>query len=368
MLFGWGKFWLIGASDADQETVPSPTIWPSVFAVVPARNEAASIGQSVASLAQQEYAGEFRIIIVDDHSEDDTAAIASQSAKENGAEARVEICAAGELPPGWTGKLWAMNEGLRSAGFESAYYWFTDADIVHGPNTLQRLVSRAEWNSLDLTSLMVLLHTETLPERALIPAFLYFFLQLYPPRWIAAPQARTAGAAGGCILLRAAALKRIGGLEAIRGKVIDDCALAKRVKKSGGSLWMGVTRQSVSLRVYENWRELREMIARTAFTQLNYSARVLGATLLGLIMTYLVPVCLLFAGDMDARSLGSVTFALMSISFFPTIRFYRLSTLWALTLPFAALFYCYATCLSAFRFWRGRGGQWKGRSVAAGLS
>lgn len=368
MLFGWGKFWLVTVFDADQETVPSPTIWPSVVAIVPARNEASAIGQSVASLARQEYFGEFRIIIVDDHSDDDTAAIASHSGKENGAEARVEICAAGDLPPGWTGKLWAMNEGLKSARSEPAYYWFTDADIVHRPNTLQRLVSRAEWSSLDLTSLMVLLHAKTLPERALIPAFLYFFLQLYPPRWIAQPQARTAGAAGGCILLRTATLKKIGGLETIRGEVIDDCALAKRVKGSGGSVWMGVTRQSVSFRVYEDWKELRDMISRTAFTQLNYSAWLLGGTVVGLFLTYMVPVCLLFAGDIGARFLGIVAFALMTISFFPTIRFYRLSPLWALTLPFAALFYSYAACLSALRFWRGRGGQWKGRSAAAGLS
>jgi hopene-associated glycosyltransferase HpnB len=368
LLFGWGKFWLIGASDADRETVPSPTNWPSVVAVVPARNEAPTIGRSVASLTRQEYSGKFRIVIVDDHSDDGTASVAARSAKENGGEGKVEICAAGDLPAGWTGKVWAMNEGLKSAGCEPAYYWLTDADIVHGPDTLQRLVSRAEWNLLDLTSLMVLLHAKTLPERALIPAFLYFFLQLYPPLWIAQAQARTAGAAGGCILLRAAALKKIGGLETIRGEVIDDCALAKKIKRSGGSVWMGVTRQSVSLRVYNNWKELRDMITRTAFTQLNYSAWLLVATLVGLILIYLVPVFLLFAKPLEIRFLGMAALAMMTISFFPTIRFYRLSPLWALMLPFAALFYSYATCVSALRVWLGRGGQWKGRNAATGVS
>jgi hopene-associated glycosyltransferase HpnB len=364
LLFGRGKFWLIAAADADRESVPSPTNWPGIVAIVPARNEALTVGQSVASLLRQKYSGTLRIIIVDDHSDDGTAGAAARSARENGGEGSVEICAAGDLPAGWTGKLWAMNEGLKTAGSEATYYWFTDADVVHGPDTLQRLVARAEWNRLDLTSLMVLLHAETLPERALIPAFLYFFLQLYPPRWIAEPQARTAGAAGGCILLRAAALQKIGGLETIRGEVIDDCALAKKIKRSGGSVWMGVTRQSASLRVYADWEELRDMISRTAFTQLNYSVWLLGATLIGLLLTYVVPVGLLFAGDIGEHILGITALTLMTISFLPTVLFYRLLPLWALTLPFAALFYAYATCVSALRFWSGRGGQWKGRNAA----
>lgn len=314
---------------------------------------------------RQEYPGEFLAIVVDDHSDDGTAEIALRSAPENSAATRVKIRSASVLPAGWTGKLWAINEGLTSAALRPKYFWFTDADIIHSPDTLRRLVSRAEASALDLASLMVLLQARTLPERALIPAFLYFFLQLYPPRWIAQPRARTAGAAGGCILLRAEALNKIGGVAAIRGEVIDDCALAKCVKRTGGRIWMGVTRSSVSLRVYENWGELRDMIARTAFTQLNYSPLLLAGTLLGLVITYLVPVFLLFSANPELRYLGLASWALMTISYLPTIRFYRLSPLWAVSLPVAALFYSYATFLSAVRFWRGRGGQWKGRSAAS---
>jgi hopene-associated glycosyltransferase HpnB len=365
LLVGRGGFWRLRAFDADHEEVSAPVAWPSVIAIVPARNEAATIGRCVASLAQQEYPGEFRVVVVDDHSDDGTEEIALRSAKENNAVARVKLRSASPLPQGWTGKLWALNEGVKAADAAvPAFYWFTDADIVHSTDTLRRLVGRAEADALDLTSLMVLLQAKTLPERALIPAFLYFFLKLYPPRWIADPQARTAGAAGGCILLRGAALQKIGGLAAIRGEVIDDCALARRVKRSGGRIWMGITRSSVSLRSYENWGAHRDMIARTAFTQLGYSSLLLTATLLGLFFTYLAPIFLLLLGNTEARMLGLVAWALMTISYLPTIRFYRLSPLWAPTLPFAALFYSYATCLSAVRFWLGRGGQWKGRSAA----
>lgn len=365
LLFARGGFWRLREFDADHQNIPAPIVWPSVLAIVPARNEAATIDRSIASLVRQGYAGEFRVIVVDDHSVDGTAEIALRSARENNALARVNVQSASPLPPGWTGKLWAISEGLKSAdAVPPAYYWFTDADILHSSDTLQRLVGCAEASALELTSLMVLLQAKTLPERALIPAFLYFFLQLYPPRWIADSRARTAGAAGGCILLRADALKKIGGLAAIRGEVIDDCALAKCVKRAGGRIWMGVTRSSVSLRTYDHWGELREMIARTAFTQLRYSALVLIATLLGLLLTYLAPVFLLFSHNPQSRLLGFAALALMTISYLPTVRFYRLSPLWAFTLPFAALFYFHATCLSALRFWLGRGGQWKGRSAA----
>jgi hopene-associated glycosyltransferase HpnB len=211
---------------------------------------------------------------------------------------------------------------------------------------------------------MVVLQARTLPERGLIPAFVYFFLKLYPPRWIADSNARTAGAAGGCILLRRTVLERIGGLKAIRGEVIDDCALAQAVKNSGGRIWMGLTRASLSLREYGSSNEIRDLIARTAFTQLGYSAFLLFGTLAGMFLTYTAPVVVLFAHDSIARILGAAAMALMSLTFFPTVRFYRLSPLWAPLLPLAALFYCYATCVSAVRYWLGRGGHWKGRTQA----
>jgi hopene-associated glycosyltransferase HpnB len=360
-----GSFWRLRPFDDDLVQHAALRRWPSVVAIVPARNEAETIARTVAALVQQDYPGDFSIIVVDDHSEDGTAQIAQRITQEKKAGSHVEILTAPTLSAGWTGKLWALNEGVtKTEARPLAFYWFTDADIVHAPDTLRRLISRAEQNKLDLASLMVLLQAKTLPERALIPAFLFFFLKLYPPSWIANPNARTAGAAGGCILLRRESLERLGGFPAIRNEVIDDCALARAVKRSGGRIWMGLTRASVSLRAYSSFSEIRDMIARTAFTQLRYSALLLAGTLAGMFFTYLAPLALLVTHDPAARILGLATWLLMSLSFLPMVRFYRLSPLWAPLLPLAALFYSYATWLSAARYWLGRGGQWKGRAQA----
>ena len=402
-----GAFWRLRSFDDDIAEHTPPQTWPSVAAVVPARNEAETIAQTLTSLLQQDYPGEFSVVLVDDHSEDATSQQAQQAALQCDAISRLTIHGASALPPGWSGKMWALHEGLskianasdtgitsgteprailssrparpvpRSGGrgicfsvsnsnpsAVPTYFWFTDADILHAPDTLRRLVSRAEQNQLDLTSLMVLLQAKTAPERALIPAFLYFFLQLYSPRWIADPKARTAGAAGGCILLRHEALERIGGFAAICSQVIDDCALAAVVKRDGGQLWMGLTRKSVSLRSYRTFAELRDLIARTAFTQLNYSAGILLATIAALFLTYLAPMALLFAHQPATRLLALAAWLLMSLTFLPTVRFYRLSPLWSLSLPFVAVFYSYATCVSALRYYLRRGAQWKGRSQA----
>jgi hopene-associated glycosyltransferase HpnB len=380
LFFGRGWFWRVRKVDADRGAGETLGEWPSVIAVVPARNEAETIGRVVSGLVQQDYPGAFSVVVVDDHSEDGTASIAQRVAAENGAGDRVRIVNASELPEGWTGKLWALHEGMsdgevRQAGMSNGgglsaaaevpeFYWFTDADVSHAPNTLRRLAGRAERERLDLASFMVLLQAKTLPERALIPAFLYFFLLLYPPRWIADEERGTAGAAGGCILLRREALTRIGGFAAIRGEVIDDCALASEVKLSGGRVWMGLTRKSVSLRAYGTFREIRDLIARTAFTQLRYSVPRLAGTLLGMLLTYAAPVLLLFARDSTARALGCAAWLLMTLSFLPTVRFYRLSAVWALALPLTAVFYTWATALSAVRYWMGKGGLWKGRAQA----
>ena len=360
-----GNFWRLREFDDDIAKHESPIAWPPVVAVIPARNEAATIAQVLASLLKQNYAGEFSVVLVDDHSEDATTQIARQTAHQLSAESRTTFRSAAPLPPGWTGKLWALNEGVRHASSAPTYYWFTDADILHAPDTLPRLVSRAERDHLDLASLMVLLQAKTLPERVLIPAFLFFFLKLYPPRWIANPHARTAGAAGGSILLRREALEHIGGLAAIRHEVIDDCALARTVKRTGGRLWMGLTRASISLRSYTTFREIRDLIARTAFTQLRYSPLLLLGTLAAVFLTYLVPIALLLAHHRTLRALGASIWLVMSLLYLPTIRFYRLPPAWAATLPFSALFYTYATCLSAARYYLGRGAQWKGRAQAS---
>ena len=277
----------------------------------------------------------------------------------------MKIHAAAPLAPGWTGKLWALNEGISLASEKGVeFFWFTDADIEHAPDTLLRLVFRAEKNSLDLASLMVLLQAKTFAERLLIPPFLYFFLLLYPPRWIADPNAATAGAAGGCILLRRNVLAPIGGIASIRGEVIDDCALARAVKKNGGKIWLGLTRSSVSLRGYGTFAEIRDVIARTAFAQLRYSPVLLAVALAGLVATFLLPWIIFFAYPGEAWLLVDTAIALMTATFLMTVKFYDLSAAWALTLPFAAVFYGYATCVSAVRYWLGRGGQWKGRAQA----
>ena len=363
LTFFRGSFWLLRLYDDDIATHNPLKSWPRIVAVVPARNEAETIAQTVEALAAQAYAGEFRIVVVDDHSEDETAALARKAAESSRAGERVEVLSAAPLAPGWTGKLWAQQQGIQHAAqYAPEHFWLTDADVVHAPDTLSRLVSRAEEQRLDLTSLMVLLQAKTFSERLLIPPFLYFFLKLYPPGWIASPRSRVAGAAGGCILLRRSALVRAGGISAIRQEVIDDCALGRAVKGTGGTIWMGLTRKSASLRGYQSFSEIRDLIARTAFTQLNYSTVLLLGTVLGMALTYLVPTALVFHSSAVVWRLSLAAWALMTITYLPTIRFYRLSPVRAVLLAAAAAFYSYATVLSAIRFWLGRGGQWKGRS------
>jgi hopene-associated glycosyltransferase HpnB len=366
LTFFRGGFWFLRAFDDDVSPHAAPPQWPAIVAIIPARNEESGIGDALDSLLAQEYPGDFRILVVDDHSEDATAEIVGRRADQSkNAKSNVSLLRAEALEPGWTGKLWALQQGIRTAErFNPEFFWFTDADIVHEPDTLQRLVSNAEAPHRELVSLMVLLNARHFAERLLIPAFLYFFLQLYPPGRTADRTSSVAGAAGGCVLLRRRALQRIGGIAAIRSEVIDDCALARAVKRSGGQIWMGVTRKSVSLRAYSGFGEIRDMIARTAFTQLRYSNLFLVGTLAGMFLTYLVPVIFTFNPHVAVWRTALAAWILMTLTYMPTVRFYRLSALWAPFLPAAAVFYSYATWLSAFRYWRGRGGQWKGRAQA----
>ncbi|HXA82659.1 MAG TPA: glycosyltransferase [Methylomirabilota bacterium] len=369
LTFFRGAFWQVLAFDDDIAKQESLTRWPRVVAIVPARNEAEFIARTVDSLVKQDYPGELRVVVVDDHSEDGTGDLAREAAARAGASDRVLVRQGATLQSGWTGKLLAMQQGVESAGArESEYFWFTDADIEHAPDALRRVVQRAETEKLDLVSLMALSQVNSLSEHLLIPPFLYFFLKLYPPSWIANREAKTAGAAGGCVLLKREALDRMGGLAAIRGEVIDDCTMANAVKRSGGGLWMGLTRKSVSLRTYATFTEIKDLIARTAFTQLGYSSLLLAGTLLGMIVTYLLPVILTFSGQPVVWRLGLAAWALMAITYLPTVRFYKLSPLWAAALPLAAAFYTYATWISAVRYWLGRGGQWKGRAQAPAKS
>ena len=366
MLFLRGFFWRV-AVPAKLSSAAPPTLAgrDSVVAVIPARNEAPDIGQTVKALLAQDYPGDLRIIVVDDHSTDGTAEVAQAAAAALNASDRVTVISARELPPGWTGKLWAVSEGLEAArAFTPDFILLTDADITHGRESLSILTSRARAEDLDLTSEMVLIRCVSGPERMLIPAFVFFFFMLYPPRWVADPAERTAGAAGGCMLVRPAALERIGGIGAIRGALIDDCALAAAIKKTGGKIRLDVTRETVSARVYGSFGDIWGMIARTAFTQLRSSPVILVGTLAGLFLTYLAPPLFALYGHGGPRFLGLITWIMMTIAFAPTLRLYGRSAAWGLALPLIAIFYAAATVGSAVNYWRGKGGQWKGRAQA----
>jgi hopene-associated glycosyltransferase HpnB len=356
-----GRFWAIA------EPAPSPPAAQRrrVVAVIPARDEADGIGAAVTSLLAQAYDGPLTIVLVDDHSSDGTADIARRAAAAQSAADRLVVIAARDLPPGWTGKLWAVSEGLRHADtLAPGFLLLTDADIEHGADNVAQLVARAEAEGLDLASLMVKLRCRSFAEQALIPAFVFFFFMLYPPRWAADPKARLAGAAGGCMLIRREALERIGGIAAIKDALIDDCSLAAAIKHSGGRIRLDVTQSTHSLRDYEGWAELWSMIARSAFTQLHYSSLMLAGTVLGLALTYLAPPLFAVFGTGFARFFGLAAWLAMAGAFLPTVRFYRLPPLWALALPAIAAFYAAATIGSAINYWRGRGGRWKGRVQA----
>ena len=363
LLFGRGFFWLARGTDearSERRAVvrsENKESLPSVVAVIPARNEAAVVGRAIASLLAQDYAGDFRIVLVDDHSSDGTADAARMAA---GAQSdRIAIVAARPLPAGWTGKLWALSEGVRQIAVPPALYLFTDADIAHHPSNLSELVARLEGERRDLVSLMVKLRCESLAERFLIPPFVFFFAMLYPFAWSNDSRRATAAAAGGCILLRRSAYERIGGWESLKGELIDDCALARKVKR-GGAIWLGLTQRTISLRAYPRIADIWNMVARTAYTQLVYSPLLLGGTVLGMTATYFLPLVLLLSGG-GAAVIGALSWAAMVVAYAPMLRFYGLSLAWAPLLPAAASVYLAATVASAWRHWRGRGGEWKGR-------
>ena len=359
LLLGRGGFWHMTVDDPGSgPRVPDDR---KVAVIVPARNEAGVVGRAVESLLGQDFTGSLHIFLVDDHSADRTADIARQSAQHGASPERFTLLEARALPAGWTGKLWAVSEGLAAAAaFLPDYIWLTDADIAHEPEILSSLLERAETGNFDLVSLMVKLHCQSLAERMLIPAFVFFFFKLYPPAWVNRPESRTAAAAGGCILVRPQALARMGGIGAIREQLIDDCALARTVKKNG-KVWLGLTARSKALRNYQGFREIGGMIARTAFTQLHHSPWLLCAVIAGMALTYLAPVLLLSAGRWAAAA-GFAAWLLMAMAYRPILRFYGLSPIWALFLPLTAGFYVAATVYSAFAYWSGQGGWWKGRA------
>jgi hopene-associated glycosyltransferase HpnB len=361
LLLAHGGFWRVWRLGSDLS--PAPVLTGKIAVVIPARDEAAVIGETVRSLFGQSCADSIRIFVVDDHSSDGTADAARDAARDCGRSEALEVMTADPLPPGWTGKLWAVHQGVeRAMRLGPAFLLLTDADIHHAPENIATLVATVEAGNYDLASFMVKLHCRSIAERLLIPAFVFFFFMLYPPAWIRDPKRHTAGAAGGCMLIRPRALQRAGGIAAIREQIIDDCALAGEVKRTGGRVWLGVTPNTFSTRAYDSFGEIEHMIARTAFNQLQHSATLLVGAILGLSITYLLPLALLASGRLSLSTLALTCWLLMAAAYFPMVRFYGLGASWALTLPLSASFYMFATIHSAVTFWSGRGGTWKGRS------
>jgi hopene-associated glycosyltransferase HpnB len=353
---GRGRFWRVPNAVNEPKVLLMSS--PRVAVVVPARNEAEVVGQAVRSLLEQDYSGQVQIFVVDDHSSDETANVARRAASDKAEQLTTSL--AMSLPAGWTGKVWALSQGVQQATqFAPDYFLFTDADIVHASNSITSLVARAQRDNLDLVSMMARLRCSSLAERALIPAFVFFFFMLYPPEWVSSPTHRTAAAAGGCILVRAEALARIGGIAAIRNQLIDDCALGREIKRNG-RVWLGLAQHTHSIRVYDGFGAVGHMISRTAFYQLRHSGWLLMATVLGMAITFLGPPVLVCFGGWAALW-GGAAWLMMSTAFWPTLRFYSRSPLWAPLLPVIAMFYTGATVHSAVRYWLGHGGEWKGR-------
>jgi hopene-associated glycosyltransferase HpnB len=368
LAFLHGRFW---RGEARLEPGAAPALaggaWPPVVAVVPARNEEDAVLRSLRSLLAQDYPGPFEALLVDDQSEDATAARAQALAE---ADPRLGVVRTPPRPEGWVGKMWAVHTGVAQAARRrpDAEYWLlTDADVEHTPGNLRRLVAKARGEGLDLVSLMVRLHCERGWERLLVPAFVYFFQKLYPFPRINDPHSRTAGAAGGCMLVRADALARAGGIEAIRSEIIDDCALG-RALKARGRIWVGLGPSEYSFRPYPRLADVWQMVARSAYTQLGHSPVLLAGTVLGLLLVYLAPPLLALGwplhGSAAAAGAALAAWALMAWTFQPTLRDYDRSPWLGLALPVAGALYLAMTVDSARRHYRGRGAEWKGRAGA----
>jgi hopene-associated glycosyltransferase HpnB len=365
LLLFWGNFW---QADCRLDRLPALKHYPRVCAVVPARNEAEAIAASLTSLLLQDYAGEFSVVLVDDNSSDRTTEIALETAASLGKSDRLKLISGKPLASGWKGKLWAMHQGIESVkGANAPDYWlFTDADIQHDLNNLTQLVTKAVTADLDLVSLMVLLRCQSFWEKLLIPAFVFFFQQLYPFPWVNNANKSTAAAAGGCILISNQALISIGGMARIKDALIDDCTLAQVVKSSGKNIWLGLSETTISLRGYDNLKVIWDTIARTAYTQLNYSPLLLIGAIVGMIIVYLIAPIGVIWGLITANwlilSICSVTWLLMFWAYLPTIKLYKRAGTWAVLLPAIAFLYLLMTIDSAVKYYQGQGGAWKGRT------
>jgi hopene-associated glycosyltransferase HpnB len=336
-----------------------PPRWPSVAVVVPARDEAGIVDATVPTLVGQDYPGPVRVIVVDDNSADGTGEVVKRRWP------TVSVIRTGEPEPGWAGKLWALRAGVAEAG-DVEYLLFTDADIAHPPDSLTALVSAAQERDLELVSLMARLRARTGWERLIVPAFVYFFAMLFPFRWSNRPGARTSAAAGGCVLIRRTALERAGGVAAIRGAVIDDVALARAVRRTGGRTFLGLADRVVSVRAYPTLKSLWRMVSRSAYAQLRHSPLLLAGTVLGLLLVFAVPPVSTVVGALIADpvlcGLGAAGWLLMAATYVPMLRYYRQPSVASLALPFTAALYLAMTVDSAVRHYQGRGAAWKGRT------
>ncbi|MFD7531651.1 MULTISPECIES: glycosyltransferase [unclassified Streptomyces] len=365
LLLGQGFFWRTAQRLPRRE---APVRWPSVAIVVPARDEADMLPVSLPSLLAQDYPGRAEVFLVDDCSKDGTGDVARALSVRYGG-LPVTVVSPGEPEPGWTGKLWAVRHGISLARTrEPDYLLLTDADIAHEPDSLRELVAAAESGGFDLVSQMARLRVSSLWERLVVPAFVYFFSQLYPFRWVNRAGARTAAAAGGCVLLRTGAAERARVPESIRQAVIDDVSLARAVQRSGGRIWLGLAERVDSVRPYPRLADLWRMVSRSAYAQLRHSPALLLGTVLGLALVYLVPpvalVTGLLAGDPVTAWAGGLAWAVMSGTYLPMLGYYRQSLWSAPLLPFTAALYLLMTVDSAVQHHRGRGAAWKGRTYA----
>ena len=371
LLLARGLFWIARPRDDDFRLDPADKgDWPAVVAVVPARDEAETVGQTVRSILSQIYPGPLSLVLVDDQSSDGTGDIARRAAQEAGAANRLLVIKGAAPPAGWTGKLWALNQGIEAIAARGArpdYVLLTDADITHAQDSVASLVARARAGNLAMVSLMARLRCESWAERALVPAFVLFFQMLYPFRWVNQPRRKLAAAAGGCVLARLADLRAIGGIGAIRGELIDDCALGAKLKTQG-PIWLGLTDRVLSVRRYGTLGEVGRMISRSAFAQLRYSWLLLAGTVAGLALTFLAPPLLALFADGQASWFGWLAWLAMVLAAQPMLRFYGRSPLWGLGLPLVATAYLWFTVDSALQHRRGKGGMWKGRVQAAGAS
>ncbi|MBT6289462.1 MAG: glycosyltransferase [Rhodospirillaceae bacterium] len=342
--------------------------WPDVAAVIPARNEADNIADAVAAHLTQDYPGNYRIYLVNDQSTDATQRLAMEAAAGDPA---VQIIKGSPLPDGWTGKLWAVNQGLQAIedkNEQAKYVLFTDADIRHSANTVTDLVAKAEGENLVLVSQMVMLRCQSIWENFLIPAFVYYFQMLYPFNWVNDPRRKIAAAAGGCMLVRRAELAKAGGIEQIRDRIIDDCALAQLLKPHG-PVWLGLTRESLSLRACDHLSDIWSMVTRTAFVQLSHSVLALIGTVAAMIIIYLAPPVSVLLGAVFGApallSIGAASWVLMAASYLPTLALYRQPAWGSVFMPIAALLYTLMTIDSARKYLTGKPPAWRNRKIAA---